>query len=127
MAERAVKKAGGISCREAVPMIRDYIDGSIRDRDLRHLIAHVRNCPSCYNELETNFMVDRTVRYLNNEEDQSYDLKPLLERDLQEREADVRRRGWMSSLHSWIVFATVVLILLLLLDLTGVFRLGELL
>ncbi len=127
MAEQSKKKIGGISCREAQPMIRDYIGGSLRDRDLRHLIAHVRGCSACYNELETDFMVDRTVRYLNSEEDRSYNLKPLLEKDLQEQEVDVRRRGWMSGLHSWIIFGTFVLILLLLLDLTGVFRLGELL
>ena len=126
MAERAAKKNGGIRCREAAPLMRAYIEDNIRDRDLRHLISHVRGCQNCYNELETSFMVDRTIRTLNSEEDPTYDLKLMLEKDLQEKETDVRRRGWMGTMHSWIVFGTVLLILLLLLDLTGVFRLGEL-
>lgn len=126
MAGRNEKK-GGLDCREADVLIREYVDGSIRDRDLPRLVAHVRNCPSCYNELETNFMVARTIRVLDSDEADSFNLKPLLEKDLAERQEDVRTRGWLSGLHSWIVFATVVLIVLLLLDLTGIFRLGELL
>lgn len=127
MAEIRNKNHGGISCREANRLIREYVDGSIRDRDLTRLISHVRDCPSCYNELETNFMVTRTIQYLDNEEEGSFELKPLLEKDMNARQEEVRTRGWMTGLHSVIVFVTIILIALLLLDLTGIFRMGELL
>lgn len=114
--------AGGITCREAQGLIRPYVDGTIRDRSLRHLIGHVRSCRSCYSELETNFMVDRTIRLLDEEGEQSFDLVPLLKEDMEKRERAANRRGVMSTVHTLILLFTILLIALLLLDLTGIFH-----
>ena len=119
--------AGGISCREAQSLIREYVDGSIRDRGLKHLLEHVRGCQSCYNELETNFMVDRTIRLLDEGSEESFDLVPLFKKDMQERERAAKTRGRMNAVHTLILLFTILLIVFLLLDLTGVFHITKML
>ena len=116
-------RAGGLSCREAQGLIRSYVDGTIRDRNLHRFIAHVRGCPACYSELETNFMVDRTVRLLDDDsKDLSFDLVPMLENDLNEREQNAFSRSRLGTAHKVILLITIALIVFLLLDLTGIFH-----
>ena len=111
-------------CRETVAMIPAFLSDSLNDRELHRFLEHVRVCQQCYKELETNYMVERTIMYLNEDmpADASFDLTPLLERELEEKANRLLVDGRFRILRSFIFICTLVLIVLFLLDLTGVFR-----
>ena len=69
-----------ITCREIVGMIPDFLDGKLSGRQQEHFLEHIRNCRNCYEELETNYMVNRTINYLDQDSRAggSFDLKLML-------------------------------------------------
>ena len=77
-----------LTCREILSMIPDYLNNNLSDRQLEKFLEHIQHCSSCYEELETNFMVDRTVRYLDKpgSGDTSFNLKPMLRQDLERKQ-----------------------------------------
>ncbi len=111
-------------CRQTVAMIPAFLYDTLNERDLQHFLQHVRTCRHCYEELETNFMVDRTLLYLDKDmpADTSFDLTPLLENELQERTKRLRRDGDIRTLRFLILLSTIVLIVLFFLDMTGLFQ-----
>lgn len=113
-----------LTCREIISMIPDYLNNNLSDRQLEKFLEHIRHCSSCYEELETNFMVDRTVRYLDKpgSADTSFDLKPLLRRDLEKKEKQLKEKKISRSFQAVIILVTVILAVLLILDVTGVFK-----
>jgi anti-sigma factor RsiW len=38
---------GGISCREVVEIVTDYLDGALSPEDLARMEAHLEACPPC--------------------------------------------------------------------------------
>ena len=113
-----------ITCREIVGMIPDYLDGRLSGRQLEHFLEHIRTCRKCYEELETNYMVGRTIRYLDEgrTEADSFDFRPMLESDLEAQEMTILRRKNIQRLRLLILFFTLLLTLLLVLDITGLFH-----
>ncbi len=111
-------------CREITALIPAFLSDSLNERELHHFLQHVRSCQQCYKELETNYMVERTVMYLNEDlpADASFDLTPLLEKELEEKTAMLRYDRRVRIMRSVIFLFTLVLIVLFLLDLTGLFR-----
>ena len=111
-------------CRDTAAMIPAFLSDELNDRDLRKFLDHVRRCRHCYEELETNYMVDRTVKYLNEDlpADTSFDLTPLLEKELREKSEEIGHESMIRVVRSIILFLTIILIVLFLLDLTGLFR-----
>ena len=111
------------TCREITGMIPDYLDGRLAGRQLEHFLDHIRQCPDCYEELETNYMVKKTVRYLDegNASADSFDFVPMLEKDMEEQEENIRRKKAIHSLQLVILSFTLLLTLLLALDLAGIF------
>ena len=116
-------------CRETVAMIPAFLSDSLTDRELRRFLLHVRTCPRCYKELETNYMVERTVAYLNEDlpSDTPLDLTPLLDSELEDKTARLGRDRVMRLFLMVIFLFTLGLIILFLLDLTGMFRITEVL
>ena len=41
-----------MKCLEAKRLITPYLEDSISERDLPDFVEHVKNCPSCFDELE---------------------------------------------------------------------------
>ncbi len=111
-------------CREAGSLIPRFLSGEIGEREMERFLSHIRSCRKCYEELETAFMVDRTVTYLNEDLplDTSFDLTPLLERELREKALTLRKTRRIRTLRKFILIATLILIALLILDLTGLFH-----
>ena len=105
-------------------MIPGFIADTLSERELDRFLMHVRSCRHCHAELETNFMVEKTVTLLKEElpENASFDLTPLLDQELAERGADLRRIRRITKLRGFIAAVTGALILFFLLDLTGVFH-----
>ena len=80
-----------MDCREAEKRIQPYVKGHLPEKELEAFLTHIRHCPACYEELETYFIVNRAMSYFDDEEQNSYNLTGLLERDLREKEELVQR------------------------------------
>ena len=111
-------------CKRIVGMIPAFLADTLSDRDLESFLVHVHSCDHCYHELETEFMVDRAVSFLNRDIpfDQSFDLTPKLKQELQERARLLRHKQRIARARMVILILTLALILLLVLDLTGIFH-----
>ena len=110
-----------LTCKEAQRLIQPYIDRSIDDRRLAALIDHIDRCPVCREELETGFVVDYALRYLDHEEDASFDLTAVFESDLQRSRSylHIRRVWWIIILLLVALTAAGALYLLSIHVLTG--------
>lgn len=66
-----------ISCRTTELFINDFINGSLIGEDLFDFLNHVRECPSCYEELETQYLLVTALAKVENGEnfDLSRELK----------------------------------------------------
>ena len=125
MAETQNKeKINGLSCKEAQAMIPGFLEDSLSDRESLRFLKHVGLCKKCHEELETNFMVERTVAFLNEDLpfDTSFDLTPLLAKKLEEKTRFLNQKLKISIIRTVILIFTLLLIALLVLDLTGLFH-----
>jgi anti-sigma factor RsiW len=43
---------GGISCREVVELVTDYLDGALSPAELERMEAHLAACPPCVTYVE---------------------------------------------------------------------------
>lgn len=125
MKSNYIDRSRQISCHEAHGMIRDYLDRKLSERDLAAFLNHIRDCSSCYNDLETEFMVDQTVKYLNEKEIESFNLGPLLHEDIRKRTEWLLRKRKMRKLRLIILLVTIILGGVLFLNLTGILRFSE--
>lgn len=98
-----------MDCRTAESMINGYINRNLPLDELEEFIRHVKSCPSCYDELETYFVVNSALQHLDDEhEEKNLDMHRVLELDLKERQAHVRK------LHRRrIIFSCMMLFLIL--------------
>ncbi len=124
MRDNFITKSKKISCQEAVAMIPDFLADRLSERDSAAFINHIQNCNNCYDELETNFMVEQTVRYLNNVDnnDASFNLTPMLKAEIAKRTDELLKKRFWNTIRGCIIFATSILAALLILDLTGIFQ-----
>ena len=114
-----------VTCREIISMIPDYLEGRLSGHQLEHFLEHIRSCPDCYEELETNYMVGKTIDYLDRKEQSaSFDFKPMLENDMEKQEESIIRKRKIRQLQLVILAFTLLLLLFLVLDLTGIFSIG---
>ena len=75
-----------MDCFEAKELVSEYINRTLRPQKLEEFVAHIRNCPSCYDELETYFIVDEVMNQLSEDQETTLDFKELLEQDLKRSE-----------------------------------------
>ncbi len=83
-----------MDCKEAKSLVNDYLSGNMDDPTCQAFIGHVKGCPSCYEELETYYTIDRVLSYLEDggdNESQSYNMRKLLTDDLKKNEKRIRR------------------------------------
>lgn len=81
-----------MDCERAEKLLQPYVQGTLQDKELENFIAHIEECPACYDELETYFIINHAIRYLDDAETKSYDLKDLLKKDIVERKKMIFRR-----------------------------------
>jgi hypothetical protein len=83
-----------MDCKSTKTLVQDYLSGNMDDETCMDFIQHVNTCPSCYEELETYFAINRVLSYLEDGEDdasQSYNMRKLLTDDLKKNEKRIRR------------------------------------
>lgn len=101
-----------ITCHEAKRMVQPFLKGELKDRDLRAFLSHVKNCKSCEEELETYFIVDYALKYLDNEKNNSYDMKALLNTLISQEEHDLRIRDTVRLVMTVAIAGLCVLVVL---------------
>ena len=101
-----------MKCRVAEGMVNRYINHTLALYELEEFLDHVESCSSCYDELETYFIINHAARYLDNDETASYNLKGLLEEDLKEKERSVRRKRHRNVFFSVLIFLLTVMLIL---------------
>lgn len=105
----------GLTHKEVIDMIPRYLSDDLSDRELVAFLGHINGCRDCYEELETMFMVDRTIHYLDDGEDGSFDLTPELIRDMEHKLHRVqvnqmlRKFRAAAALFSFFMFSMAVL------------------
>ena len=82
-----------MKCEEALTKIEAYINHTLNGRELEEFLEHVTSCQECYDELETYYIISVGMRYLEEENLESYNIPKMLQEDLHTRERRVRRRN----------------------------------
>ena len=96
-----------MDCRTAEGMVSSYIKHDLPLNELEEFLDHVQNCSSCYDELETYFIVHEVTQQLDDDSSDSVlDFKKLLEQD-------IRKSRWlMFGVSICLLIATIAAILI---------------
>lgn len=95
-----------MNCQEAERLVQAYIDDALPPKKLEAFILHVSNCPSCYEELETYFIIHHAIRYLDEDRHDDYNMKALLSDDLQIKKKRVKMHNRM---HMTAIYVSILL------------------
>ena len=72
-----------MDCRKAEEQVTKYIERSLSFRELEAFLYHVEKCSSCYDELETYYIVHEAMAQLDNDRtDTMLDMKNMLRQDI---------------------------------------------
>ncbi len=112
-----------MKCETALSEIDAYINGELNRRELEKFIEHVKNCPSCYDELEMHYTISEGIRYLEEDRTEAYNIPKMLKMDLEKKETKIRRYHRLSSV---VLIGGELLLLALVLGLLVYFGLMEL-
>ena len=97
-----------MNCQTAESMVNRYIEHDLSVNELEDFLDHVENCPSCYDELETYFIVHAAMRQLDEESgDSSLDLRELLEDDIHRSKHYILKMKFRRAL-SGVGFCTLI-------------------
>lgn len=99
-----------MECSTAESMVNRYIDRSLNEEELEEFLEHVTSCSSCYDELETYFIVHEAIQQLDDEGESIMDLQHLLEQDLKKS----RRICLTRKITRWLVLTAAVILILIL-------------
>lgn len=80
-----------MDCKEAESLVQDYIANRIPPKKLGEFIEHVNYCSSCYDELETYYMIYFAMKYLDEDRHTSYNMKDMLSEDLRKKAQYAKR------------------------------------
>lgn len=82
-----------MNCRAAEGMVMRYINHTLSIEELEEFLEHVQSCSSCYDELETYFIVQEAIVQLDEEEGEAtLDLRHLLEQDIKKSRRYIRKK-----------------------------------
>ena len=98
-----LKKGGrtlsGIDCRQAETLVARYIKHTLSTDELEEFLDHIEHCSSCYDELETYFIVHEAIQQLDEKEDGTVlDFRELLEQDIRRSRRYIRQKRWLHFL-----------------------------
>lgn len=102
-----------MDCKEAEKLIQPYVQGKIPEKEMEPFLAHIKKCHACHEELETYFIVNRAMAYFEDDAPASYNLTGLLEKDLKEKEEQVRHRHRKDLFFKFLMLILVFFLVLL--------------
>lgn len=104
-----------MNCRTAEGMVNRYINHTLSLEELEEFLEHIHGCSSCYDELETYFIVHEAMQQLNEEGSESVlDFKELLELDIKKSRRYIRKKKARR-------FLSGIFVCLLIIGLAGLF------
>ena len=105
-----------MNCRTAEGMVNRYISHDLPVDEMEEFLDHIQNCSSCYDELETYFIVHEAIQQLDETEDSSVlDFRKLLDQDIRKSRRYIRKKRWFHFLTGLLlaVFAILLLIFII--------------
>lgn len=81
-----------MQCEEALLMIDPFMKDELRDRELEEFLEHLKTCPRCYDELEIYYTIKMSVKYLETENLETYDIPRMLKEELRQKERYLHHR-----------------------------------
>ena len=89
-------------------MVTKYINHTLSTNELEDFLDHIEHCSSCYDELETYFIVHKAIQQLDEKEDGTvYNFRKLLEQDIHRTRRHIRQKKGLHFL-SLLLFSTVL-------------------
>ena len=109
--ERYWERRDDMNCRTAEGMVNRYISHDLPVDEMEEFLDHIQNCSSCYDELETYFIVHEAMQQLNEDSGESVlDFKDLLEQDIRKS----RRYICKKKLYRFCIGAMICLLIVAL-------------
>ncbi|MGI6106726.1 MAG: zf-HC2 domain-containing protein [Lachnospiraceae bacterium] len=95
-----------MDCKQAISEIRPFLEGTMSYAEEEDFLKHIRSCASCREELEIYFTVEKAVENLDADTGaRSFNLRREYEKELERREAEVRRHNLVSQIRQMILIA----------------------
>lgn len=104
-----------MDCRKAESMINRYIRHQLSIDDLEDFLYHIERCPSCYEELQTYFIVHEAVQQLDEDTDTDLDFRKLLQTDIHKSYRYVRRKKIAGIVYGIAVLLAVAAVAIMIL------------
>lgn len=103
-----------IDCHLAEGMVTKYINHTLSVDELDAFLDHIDHCSSCYDELETYYIVHEAIQKLDEKEDESvFDFKKLLNQDIRKSRRFIRQKRMIHFLYG--IFRTFFILLFIIL------------
>lgn len=99
-----------MDCEIAEEMVNRYINHTLSLEEMESFLEHISTCPSCYEELETCFIVNEAMERLardEKEEEGALDFRQLLDQDICRSQKYIRR---MKIRHGLEILAVLLVI-----------------
>ena len=109
-----------MDCRTAQSLINSYIEKKLTVEQLDQFLKHVENCPSCYDELETYFIVYYAMKRLDNDKEGSFNMSKLLQEDMKKRKRQVCYYRIQEMILIILILITGSIVVLELLQMLGI-------
>lgn len=88
-----------MNCQTAESMVNRYIEHDLSVDELEEFLKHVENCPSCYDELETYFIVHAAMQQLDEKSgDSTLNFRERLEEDIRRSRLYILRMKFRRAL-----------------------------
>jgi len=94
-----------MNCRETQQMIYRYLNNDLDERELQAFLDHVRECPSCYEELEIYYSVQEAIEYLEDDGRGAMNPAQLLKFELEDKRRGLRRYKLFRSFQMLLILA----------------------
>lgn len=107
------RKRKKLLCKEAQKMVIPYIEGELCRKDLERFVSHVQQCPECWEELETYYIVYKGLMQLDHQEELPMNILEALNEDLEDSENYLRNIRFMEILSEIMQALTAVLVMFL--------------
>ena len=100
-----------MDCVEARSQISSFVDGRMPDDVAPEFFAHVESCPACYDELEIQFTLLKTLQLLETGDAESFDMRKLLRDTIAKRKQEISAS--VRNQYLWVLFGILVILFLL--------------
>lgn len=102
-----------MKCREARRMVTPFINHELSDKETEQFLHHVEHCSDCMDELDTYFMVYRTIDTLDEgAHHRENDFRKMLDEEIRSAKRGIRTRKILSVFRILVMSVAEVVMLL---------------